>query len=290
MSSLKHELAFLKRRNRVACVTAACVFGILFTCAAEAQQAGDKEIQIGWVRAQALDSNTSIHTDLNPSLGNTLLGVPNSFNTYGISTHARTVNTLAFNSVYFLTDHFSLELDAGVPPKVAIQGMGIAAPPGPSGMLFRVNLGDPALNPLGSSLQWSPVLALQYLFGNTTSRLRPFIGAGITYTWFTHMHLNPAFEQAINTNFGQPLAVAAGKPGPTSVDASVDPVWEPAYKLGISWEVSRHWGVTGSTTYIPYATTTAALLKAADGTTLATNQAKITVDALGISVLLSYRF
>lgn len=257
---------------------------------AQAQQAGDKAIRIGWVHAQALDSNTSIHTDLTPSLGNTLLGVPNSFDTYGISTHARSVNTLAVNSAYFLTEHILLELDAGIPPKVAIQGSGIAAPPGPSGMLFRVNLGDPALNPLGSSLQWSPVLALQYVFGTSFFHVRPFIGAGVTYTWFTHMKLNPAFEQAINTNFGRPLALSAGKPGPTSVDASVAPVWEPAFKLGVTWEASKHWEVTSCTTYIPYTTTTTTLLKAADGTTLATNKARITVDALAIAVLLGYRF
>ena len=45
--------------------------------------------------------------------------------------------------------------------------------------------GAPDNNPLLSVRQWSPALELQFFFNPETSRVRPFVGVGLTYTFFT---------------------------------------------------------------------------------------------------------
>jgi outer membrane protein len=258
--------------------------------AAHAQQAGDFMVHVGWLHVGTLGTTTDVHTDLRPGLAGPLLGVPDSFDSPGLSSTPHSVNTLGLSSSWFVTDHVALELDAGVPPEIAVDGRGIAAPPGLTGQLFRVDLGDPAVNPLGTARQWSPALVLHYRFGEDSARLRPFVGAGVAYTWFTGERLNPAFADALNNNFGRELALAALKPGPTTASTRIAPAFAPVVNAGVTWSPGGAWSLTPTLAYVPLSTTTEVVIDAADGTRLATTHAKVRAKALLSALVIDYRF
>ncbi len=253
-----------------------------------AQEAGDVWLLIGGIYGHALDTDAAVHTDLYSNYP--LLGIPQSFDTDGLSATPRDATTLVTSAAYFVTDRLSVEFDGGYPPVVEVEGRGIAAPPGPTAALFRIDLGDPQFNPLMTVRQWSPILALQYLWGDADDRLRPFAGLGVTYTWFTQLQLDPEFEQAINDEFGAPLALNSLKPGPTSVTVSAPPLWAPAFKLGLSYTVSDRWGLIGAVVYAPFSGTTVFRVYAADGTLLGTTRGRVDVEASAVMLAARYAF
>jgi outer membrane protein len=258
--------------------------------AAPAQQAGDTTVNAGWINVSALHSNGSVHTDLRPSLIGSALGIPDSFDSSGTSASVSDVNTLGISFTHFLSDQFTLEFDGGIPAKIRVYGEGVVAPPGLAGQLFQVDLGDPSVNPLGSARQWSPAVLLQYRFGGTDARIRPFAGIGLTYTWFTEVALSPAFEERLNSGVGRMLALAAGKPGPTSVAVDADPVWKAVFSAGAALALDRHWGLAAAAAYVPFVTKAVVEIRAEDGTVLSTSRPRIGIEALITGLLLTYRF
>lgn len=71
----------------------------------------------------------------------------------------------------------------------------------------------------------SGALLLNYYFRDPQEKLRPYVGVGVTRTWFTDASItNSSFEQGL-----------AG--GPTTV--STDRAWAPVFKLGVNYAVTR---------------------------------------------------
>lgn len=258
--------------------------------AAQAQQAGDNVVAIGWVHVATRNVNGSLHTDLQPGVIGNALGIPDSFDSADTIAGLGRVNTLGLSFTRFLSDHLTADLVGGIPARVSAYGQGVVSPPGVAGRLFNVDLGDPAVNPLGSARQWSPSLLLQYHFAGTHARLRPFFGVGATYTWFTQVRLSRAFEDRIAAGVGRDLALAAGKPGPTTVSARTRPLWAPVFSAGLPLSLGDRWGITASLGYVPFATHTLVQIHASDGSVLSSSQARIGVDALVSGLLLAYRF
>lgn len=263
---------------------------LLIATAAPAQQAGDTLVLVGWIHVSAANEALSLHTDLRPSFAGSALGISDSFDSPGVGAAVRPVDAVGISVSRFLTDRWSLTLNVGIPPIVEVAGHGVAQPPGPAGPLFAVDLGDPAYNPLGRARQWSPTLALEYHFFSSDARVRPFVGAGFTYTWFTQEKLNPAFEDELNNRVGRQLALAAGKPGPTSTSVRAESVWAPMLGAGLPVALNERWGLVLSAGYIPFRTRSRVEIVAQDGTVLAISRPRIDVDALVTGLLLSYRF
>lgn len=263
---------------------------LLIAPAAPAQQAGDTVVRVGWIHIAPGHEQLALHTDLRPSLAGSALGIPDSFDSPGVGASVDPVDAVGISISRFIADRWSLTLNAGIPPIVEVSGRGVAQPPGPAGPLFAVDLGDPDFNPLGSARQWSPALALDYHFFSPGARIRPFVGAGFTFTWFTQEALNPAFEDELNNRVGQQLALAAGKPGPTSVTVRADNVWAPVLAVGLPVALNAQWGLLLSAGYIPFHTRSRVEIVAQDGTVLATSRPRLDVDALVTGLLLSYRF
>jgi outer membrane protein len=259
------------------------------TCA-PAQQAGDTVVLVGWMHVTATHEEQSLHTDLRPSLVGSALGIADSFDSPDTTASVHAVDAVGISFARFLTDHWSLALNVGIPPIVAVSGSGVVQPTGPAGSLFAVDLGDPALNPLGKVRQWSPALAVQYHLFNPHARIRPFLGAGFTVTWFTDEHLKPAFEDELNNRIGRQLALATGKPGPTSISVNTSSTWAPVFVAGVPVALNEHWGLTLSAGYIPISTTTQLRIYAEDGTQLAISRPRIRAGVLVTGLLLSYRF
>jgi outer membrane protein len=258
---------------------------------AHAQQAGDDVAVLGWFHVTTQKSSTPLTTTVAPVPINTPLRLPNSFTSAGTSLSSNNADTAGLVFSHFFTDHIALTSVAGVPPVFKIYGHGTIMPPGPAGALGSQNLGDPSSNPIVKSVhQWSPAAILQYYFGQPNAKFRPFVGIGASYNWFSDIQLNPNFVKSTQDNLGAVLAAGAGKPGQTQVSAKASSSWQPVFNAGAEYNITNHWGLIASVTYIPLKTTSSVIIKAADGTELAVSKAELKADPLISFLAVSYRF
>lgn len=263
-----------------------------------AADAGDNVAQFGWLHLMPLSSSTPLHTELQPSLIGSLAGVQSSFDSPGTAAKVGAADTAAFISTRFLTDHFAVQLVAGVPAQVTISGTGTVAPTGLLGQFFHVDLGAAANNPLVAVREWTPALILQYYFdlppgfpgGGRKGRLHPYLGIGVSYAWFSDFDVNGEFTRQLQSNFGQLLSLATGHPGTTRVSASASRSWNGVFNAGASYDLSRHWGLAASVTYAPLSSIAHIDVNAADGALLASSSSRLSQNALVTAVLLNYRF
>jgi outer membrane protein len=263
-----------------------------------AQSAGDNVLQVGWLHLQTLDKGEPMHTHLTPSPGLNVLGVITDFRSPGTDSSVDNANTLLLANVHYFTDHFAVKAEGGLPPIFHINGTGTVQPQSTipliqnSGLLPKINLGDPNFNPLAAARQWSPAIIAQLAFFSPTARFRPYVGVGVSYIWFTDLSPDPEFVNALNTKFGTTLALAAGKlgQGPTHVGVSASYQWSPVYNAGLSYAISKHWGVVSSVSYLPLEASAHITIFAHDGTQLSDSSAKLKVNTLISALLLTYRF
>ncbi|MFL9965860.1 OmpW family protein [Paraburkholderia sediminicola] len=181
---------------------------------------------------------------------------------------------LAFT--YFITDNVALHLATGVPPKLNLYAQGTAAPFGPKGPTLDFG----SLHPLASTRAWPPILFVKYYFGAAQTRLRPFVGIGVNYTWYSHTELNPTFSSAL-----QQVAGPGGQ-----AKASLSPSWNPAFNVGASYNISKNWYATASVTYLPLKTNATVSAIAANGQPVLTNKTHIAANPWITFVGVGYRF
>lgn len=222
--------------------------------------AGAAWVNLGGSRAQELQSNSQLGTFTSPGTG------------------AEIHNTFAGQLLlsYFVTDHLVLEGAVGFPPELNFYAHGVATPFGPQGPSMPID----GLKPLVSARVWAPTMFVKYYFGEKDSVARPFLGAGVNYTWFSSVHLHPAFSGA--------LGAIAGPGG--SVNASASSSWNPAFSAGMTYKLNDRWSLLGSVTYMPLKTTGRFESISANGTTVLSTSSKITANPIIIFGGLSYRF
>lgn len=260
---------------------------------AEAESAparkGNHLLQVGVFHVDTLDSSEPLHTTLKPGAA-ALLGVQSEFDSPGTSATVSSSDTLALIYSYFLSDHLALKFEGGIPAKFKLYGDGTVAPTGPAGALINVDLGDPANNPLARVTQWSPVFMLQYFFRDPRKEIRPYVGVGVTYTWFTDIKADKDFEASLNNRFGRTLALANLTPGDTKVSAAATPDIAPVFNMGVSAELSEHWSLSGSLSLSLLSTKAKIKIEAANGDRLATSTTNLDLNPLVMALLLGYRF
>ncbi|WP_042298577.1 OmpW/AlkL family protein [Paraburkholderia bannensis] len=272
-----------------AAAVATCAAGL--STAAHAQHAGDNVAVLGWFHVMPQQSSTPLTTTVAPTPINTPLRLPNSFTSPGTGLSTSKADTVGLVFTHFLTDHIAVSSVAGVPPTFKLYGHGTIKPPGPAGALGSQNLSDASTNPIVTSVrQWSPALIFQYYFRDGDAKFRPFVGVGVSYNWFSSIQLNPNFVKATQDDLGAVLAAGAGKPGQTQVSAKASSSWQPVFNLGATYNVTAHFGIVASLTYIPLKTTSSVIVKAADGTELAVSRAELKADPLISYLGVSYRF
>lgn len=252
-------------------------------------RAGTTFLSAGFASMRAADSDTRITAFVTPSPGTLALGIPESFEMPGVEVIPQPAHTMAISVGHFFTDRWLVSLDVGIPPRIAVEGRGVAAPPGASGATFNLDVSDPALNPLGTQRQWSPAVTLQYRFGQPGTFFRPFAGAGVSYTWFTDAALNPAFAAALDERFGQPLANGAGKPGPTTSEIRIEPLWTWSLTTGAHFALGKRWGLGTAIVYSPFTVESELTMRAEDRSTLARSEIEVDVSGFIGTVTLDYR-
>ncbi|VWD60126.1 OmpW/AlkL family protein [Burkholderia contaminans] len=259
--------------------------------AAHAQSAGSNVVTLGWFHIMPQQSSTPMTTNVAPTPINTPLRLPPSFTSPGTGLHTSGADTVGLTISHFLTDHIAITSVAGVPPVFKVSGQGTIRPPGPAGALGTQNIGLGSVNPIVKSVrQWSPAAILQYYFGAANAKFRPFLGLGVSYNWFSDLQLNTNFIKQTQDNLGAILAAGAGKPGTTSVEAKASSSWQPVFNAGLQYNMTEHFGLIASVTYIPLKTTSTVTIKAADGTVLSESKSDLKADPIISYVGMTYKF
>lgn len=173
--------------------------------------------------------------------GNAYIRGLESWDNAGTGLKADDVTTLGILTNYYFTDNISLEVKAGIPPKVDLQGKGkIYAPFSATAKplddylsLIDENKIGPTLKslintfrniseielenkifvtdlegggPASTARAWTPAVELQYHFGKTgVNKFRPYLGAGVIYAYFNELELNSRIEKDL-INAGHMIA------------------------------------------------------------------------------------
>ncbi|TRZ54943.1 MAG: OmpW family protein [Rhodocyclaceae bacterium] len=147
-------------------------------------------------------------TDFNNS-GSDLTGPPGT-TPPGIKAEARNVTTLGLIYGRRLDNNWTLELAAGLPPKVKVVGAGAGA----------------ALGEVGSVKAMYPAIVFSYAFTGVSSQFTPYLGAGINYTSFSDSQISQAYTAAVR-----------GTSSSGRLSSSVGGV----FKVGAEIPVNRNW-------------------------------------------------
>ncbi|WP_171194720.1 OmpW/AlkL family protein [Acinetobacter sp. A47] len=188
----------------------------------------------------------------------------------GTGLEADDVDTVGIMANYHFTDNVSLEIKAGIPPKVNIKGKGNIYAPltgkadttlGSIGLkqdIFITDLtqGDKA----ATARAWLPAVELHYQFGKSgVNKFRPYVGAGVMYAYFNDLKINSGIESDLikaghmiqNIHDGKAGAALDGK------TSSADPVvklkatdtFAPIMTVGATYDFNPNWFAVGSVSY-----------------------------------------
>lgn len=199
----------------------------------------------------------------------TIKGLSN-WQSQGTGLEADNVDTVGIMANYHFTDNLSLEIKAGIPPKVDIKGKGdIYAPL--SGSASTI-LGDIDLKQdlhitdltqggkAATARAWLPALELHYQFGKSgVNKFRPYVGAGVMYAYFNDLKMNSGIESDLvkaghmiqNIHDGKAGAALDGK------TSSADPIvkleatdtFAPIVTVGATYDFNPNWFAVGSVSY-----------------------------------------
>ncbi|WP_034295478.1 OmpW family protein [Herbaspirillum sp. RV1423] len=195
---------------------AALSIAAAFAAPAMAQSAGSNIVNLGWFHFTPQDSSEGL-TKLNgPGAGYS----PNSHSSVGDA------DTVGIAFTHFFTDNFGLTTDLGIPPKFKLTGQGDLA-----------RYGE-----LGNAKQWSPAIVAKYYFGDATSKFRPFVGAGVTYVWYSDVKLSNTFQNVASLGSGG------------TATASLSSSWAPVLNVGATYNFDDRWSLSLSVSYIPLKT------------------------------------
>lgn len=196
----------MNKLNQFILVTFASMTG----SAVFAQKSGDFLLNIGVAHISPKASLQSISS--NEPVTNGAL--------QGATVRSSNTNTLSFGASYMLTDNIAAEFALGIPPKLKLD--------------LNVPSGNHP-NALNTTVVF-PALLANYYFGSGGEKLRPFVGAGISYIRF----------QDNEHNAGDPVVN-----GLASQSISIKSTWSPVLKIGASYKISDRWLINGATLLMP---------------------------------------
>jgi len=246
---------------------------------------GRNVMAVGWFYIRPHDSASPLTTTTS-ALG---LG---TYQSPGTDVKVSNANTLSVTFTHFFNDNIASTFVGGVPPKFNLYGSGnVIAPVPVLGSLTLINLGLPQNQPVATVREWSPTIVAQYYFGTKDSKVRPFVGGGVSYNFFTNLKLNPNFVNAMQ-NLGQVLQLGMGQvpTGPAKVTAETSSSWTPVANVGISYEFAKNWSAIGTVSYLPLKTTSTITIRSQSGQVLATNKTDIKVDPYVFGLAVGYKF
>ena len=140
----------------------------------------------------------------------------------GIGLKVQSASTLFVSVARSLNDNLEVELAAGYPPTHA--STADLSPSLPAHVLAYQG------QVLAKVRQVAPTVFLNYKFGESTSRWRPWVGLGLNYTMF---------DKRTSTAAGNAL-----NGGPTHI--SMSDSWGLAAQVGLSYRLDERWTIQGA--------------------------------------------
>lgn len=220
---------------------------------ANAQSAGSIVLNAGWFHLAPQDSSTPLKANI---LG-TSTTLPNA------SANVSDSDTGGFSLAYFVTDNISVEGIFGYPPKMNLNGGGSLS----------------GLGKLGSANEWSPTVLLKYNFGKPDAKLRPSIGVGVSYIWYTDVKLSPSMQSGAFIPY-------TALQGPTT--ATLSNTFAPVFNLGMTYNFTKHWSVGASLSYLMFSTKANLTTQSALGPIH--SETKLHINPIVTFVSVGYRF
>lgn len=233
---------------------------------------------------------------------------------------AEKVDTLGLTLNYYLSDHVSLQLVGGIPPKVDIKGKGkITAKsqgvaesqnnivttffgksiPIQQDMLIT-DLSKPEV--ISTARAWTPTLIAQYQFGRTgVNKFRPYLGVGLMYAYFNEIKLNPGTTRDL-VNAGHMVQnIIEGKAGAAmdkkqssaspQVKVKADNTVAPVLNLGFTYDLNDRWYTVASVSYAKLNNqVNINVINAKNNQELIRSSSKIDIDPIITYLGLGYRF
>ena len=161
-------------KNAVRSLPKILALSVLTACTmpAFAQSAGSNIVGVGWFHLAPRDTSEGLTTARG----------------YDDGAHSSVSNadTLGLTFTHFYTSNVAVTADLGLPPTFDLTGTGTLARYGH----------------IGSAKQWSPAVVAKYYFGDSRSKFRPFLGAGLSYTRYSDVTLSPTFQNVASGGSG----------------------------------------------------------------------------------------
>ncbi|QOL26415.1 outer membrane beta-barrel protein [Thalassotalea sp. LPB0316] len=208
-------------------------------------QAGDMVVRGGLVNVQPDSSEFTIYAGGEPvdlGLGNLLASVEDD-------------TQVSLNFVYFYDSNWAVEVLAATPFSHDI----------------TVNLGDGTKTNLGKTKHLPPTVSALYYF-DTNSNFKPYVGAGVNYTFFFDEKFNSAMEGP-----DSPLELS---------DLKLKNSWGLSAQIGADYYFDDNWSINASVRYIDIHTK--ARFKALDGA--ADGHVNVDIDPMVYSLQVGYKF
>ncbi|BAP65967.1 OmpW family protein [Acinetobacter baumannii] len=193
----------------------------------------------------------------------------------GTGLEADNVDTVGIMANYHFSDNLSLEIKAGIPPKVDIKGKGniyaplsgIDKPDGIGTILGDIPLKQDIFitdltqsSKAASARAWLPAVELHYQFGKSgVNKFRPYVGAGVMYAYFNELEMNSGIESDLikaghmiqNIHDGKAGAALDGKTSSAKpiVKLEATDTFAPIVTLGATYDFNPNWFAVGSVSY-----------------------------------------
>lgn len=224
---------------------------------ANAQSAGEWKFSAGWFHVAPQGSGGPL----------TVTALGQSATVPGSSSQVANADTFGVTASYFLTDKLALETAIAKPPRLRLNGTGTLA-----------QLGE-----VGSAEIVSPSLLLQYHFLEPSAKIRPYIGAGLSYVKLTKVELANSIASGA---FLRDPTHGTLLEGPTT--ASFTSSIAPVVSLGVSYNIDEHWSLGLSVSYTRLSTRATLVTKSGVGDVVSTTKARI--DPIVGFLSVGYRF
>ncbi|MDO5769928.1 MAG: OmpW family outer membrane protein [Psychrobacter sp.] len=236
----------------------------------------------------------------------------------GTGLKSDTTDTVGMLFNYHIDDKWSVELKAGLPPKVDILGKGKVYAP----LSGKVKAGGAAAEILpefavkdnilitdleqgngvaSSARAWLPAAEVHYQFGTSgVDKFRPYVGAGLMYAYFNDIDLNSGIRSDLEKAGHQIQNLKDGKAGAAledvksssnmKVDVEADSAFAPIITVGATYDFNDKWFGVGSLSYAKLGSTTTITVKNDKGEELIRSSNDLDIDPFISYVGIGYRF
>ncbi|WP_454743610.1 OmpW/AlkL family protein [Cupriavidus necator] len=127
----------------------------------------------------------------------------------GLSMEVKDLDVLAISYERRLSRNWAVQLQAGVPPTLTAVGAGTAQ----------------SVGTVATARIWFPTVLALYTFTDVPV-IRPYLGVGVTYTFFTDAKSSSAYTAALQG---------------TSSSIHLQNSWSPYARIGFEFPLDKHW-------------------------------------------------